>query len=180
MSLHKEDEVIFKNNFFYRLLNVLYVFLLILTCITALVIMISGALLMGFLFAAIVYVLINITKETLLYIFWGKTISFHWLLPFKKTTQIYEKQTSTQHTILLEPFTVAALIVKMLIEKQEPFINWKPNDISIPENLDSTAYCAVIGYSLYLYLLLIRMKFGKEVSLTVKNQLMVLLNKIKK
>ena len=73
-----EEKFLYEGKIAYRLIKVLYYFALIVSIVFALLIM-SSSLQDGIIIIAVAYVVLNLIKEALLYIFVGRPFRWKWL-----------------------------------------------------------------------------------------------------
>ncbi|HSW69135.1 MAG TPA: hypothetical protein VLI69_03110 [Gammaproteobacteria bacterium] len=164
-----------ENRLFYRLVNVMYYFSVIIFCLIAVFIVINVGFWWGTLIAGISYSIINICKESLIYVAFGKKISWEWLLNIKK---IFLTIANYQNKKLKFTLSEIAEIPSNVLFTSDGMLcyDWKPCSASISEELHNTAWYASIAYSFYIYFLLIRNKFGNEVASVTKQHFNIFLD----
>lgn len=164
-----------ENRFFYRLVNVIYYFFLIVACLITALIVINVGFWWGALAASIFYSILNICKEALIYIAFGTKFSWKWLLNIQKFLSNFNNPQSKKAE--LTPSDIAEIPSHVLFLKDGKLCyDWKPESINISQELHDTAWYASIVYSFYIYFLLIRNKFGKEISSIVKQHFNIYLD----
>lgn len=160
---------------FYRFIKTTYIFLLVALCVVAIcVIWFTGTYFLPYcvLFLAISSLILSLVKESVLYIAYGKKISFNWVNRFYYSYK--NKEISNyKNNVHSEPEDVVNILIKMISENKKPFSDWKSDNVFIPENLEGLTIMATTGYSIYIYLLLIRKKFGAAVANYIRKQLIL-------
>jgi len=175
MTIQKPKEEILQKPinekyFSYRLIKVLYIFSLLIALLLSGLIFFGGqAYFAGLMTFFSSYVILNIIRETLLYVAFGKKFSWDWIKIENKFIQ------QTRPAYELDPSTAAALLVSMLIQHESPYI--KDEIIDLDENLKALVISAISGYVTYFYLSLIKKKFGQEISDSVLNHIIMMLNR---
>lgn len=89
-----------------------------------------------------------------------------WWNPFKKEVR------------QLDPTVVAGIPILRLVAKQEPFLGWK-DPARIPQALTGILDPCVWAYQLFVYLLLVRQRFGEDIAAATRSQMILILNRDK-
>lgn len=122
-------------------------------------------------FGFIAYLILNFTKESILYIAYGKKITWHWInFNFKKIL------THTDPAKVSVPM-LAQFPVHRFFNKESPFVGWKPEYLNIPEDLNALVFCVTAGYVFYNYLELIQHKYGKEMCSIAREYTLTAMNR---
>ncbi len=159
-----------ENRFFYRLVNAIYYFFLIIACLIAILVTIDVGFWWGTLSAGIFYSIINICKELLIYVAFGKKLTWEWLFNIRKILLTLNNSQSKKSELTLSDIAEIPSHI-LFINDGTLCYDWKPNSINISQELHDTAWYASLVYSFYIYFLLIRNKFGKEISSVAKQHL---------
>ncbi|WP_131751206.1 MULTISPECIES: hypothetical protein [Legionella] len=157
--------------FMFRFVKVLYFLSLAIAFLFSVGLFFLGeAYITGLIVFAVAYVVLNIFREGALYLVFGKKISWEWLS--------FQKRLSgeTKNSIEVDPSGAAAFLLSLMLEHNKPF--FKDEDIYIEdEKLKIIVSCALAAYTTYVYLDLIRSKYGKEVSQAVRENMKIILNR---
>lgn len=164
-----------ENRFFYRLVNAIYYFLIIIACLIVVIVAMNVGFWWGALTVGIFYSIINICKESLIYVAFGKKLSWEWLFNIKRILLTLNNYRSKRSELTLAYIAEIPSHI-LFINDGVLCYDWKPKTINISQELHDTAWYASVVYSFYIYFLLIRNKFGKEISSIAKQYFNIFLD----